>query len=352
MNKLLSFTLLILTIISFSYKVVYYKANLFGADVITGAFFNTLEMPVKVPELKNVKRVVEEVETPPSTLMLIRKGKGDPIILVHGLDTHEIQKESPYKKLFIDTVLKAMKNLGLTNPLYMYIYPSCFESMWMSGKRLSDFSKELGIKNAIVIAHSKGGLVTRAALFFGDFKRRVKKIYFLGTPHFGSIYADAFLISPNDFEKYFKVDQRIADLLRKTLVLSYSLGFIDSPGSRELAWMNPLLPPFVNYPDIQFVFISGMIESMSIDDIERYLTINMKKLILVPSGFSLFYLGLISNLMLNTKPFIAAVDGLVPVKSALALGKLKGRKYLLAGYNHAGLFSDVKLMEDILKGKY
>ena len=34
MNKLLSFTLLIFTIISFSYKVVYYKANLFGADVM------------------------------------------------------------------------------------------------------------------------------------------------------------------------------------------------------------------------------------------------------------------------------------------------------------------------------
>ncbi len=352
MNKLLSFTLLILTIISFSYKVVYYKANLLGVDVITGAFYDTIEVPVKVPELKNVKRVVEEVETPPSTLMLIKEGKGDPIILVHGLDTHEIQKESPYKRIFIDTALEAMRNLGLTNPLYMYIYPSCFESMWMSGKRFADFSKELGIKDAIIIAHSKGGLVTRTALFFGDFKERVKKIYFLGTPHFGSIYADAFLVSPDDFEKYFRVDQRTAGLLRRTLILSYSLGFIDSAATKELAWMNPMLPSFMNYPNIQFVFIAGMIEGMSIDDIERYLTINMKKLILVPPGFSLFYLGLISNLIINTKPMVAAVDGLVPVRSALALGKLKGKKYLLAGYNHAGLFSDVKLMEDILRGKY
>ncbi|MCD6448940.1 MAG: alpha/beta hydrolase [Thermotogaceae bacterium] len=352
MRKLPLFLFLLFAIISFSYEVVYYKARLFGADVIAGAFYRTIEKPVRLPELENVKRVVEEIETPPSTLMIVKDGKGDPIILVHGLDIYETQKESRYKKIFIDTVLTAMKNLDLVNPVYMYNYPSTFESMWISGRRLATFTKELEIKNAIIIAHSKGGLVTRAALFFGDFKKRVKKIYFLGTPHLGSIYADAFLINPDDFEHYFKVDEREAELLKRTLVLSYTAGFINSPGSKELAWMNPLLPPFVNYPDVQFVFIAGMIENMSVKDIEQYISVNIKEPILALPGFGLFYLGLISSLITNSKPFIAAVDGLVPVKSALALGKLDGKKYLLAGYNHAGLFSNVKLMEDILKGKY
>ncbi len=337
MNKLglvvLCLSILILTI-HYGFKIVYYEKALIGLKVITGAFYNEEEMPVVTPALNDPERVVREVTACESTLTLLKFGGSKSVIVVPGLDVIVGNDACYYSKKVKRVFEEVLKESEIKASVYFYSYPSQFESYWDSGLRLSAFVKEMDLKDIYIIAHSKGGLVVRAALTHMDFRKRVRKVVFLGTPHLGTPLADAFKVNPEDFEEYFNVSEREADSLRQALVMSYTAGYVNSIGSRELSWMEDNLPPFENYPEVKYIFYAGMINHKNIVDIENYLEKNF-----VPEGFGpfvgLFYLSLVSDIIVSKLPYISATDGLVPVVSALALGKLKGQKILLYGYNHA-----------------
>ncbi len=341
---------ILIPIISFSVEVMYYKTEYFGLELILGAFYECpgFAVPLSVPSI-NVEMV--DLPMPQATLMELRRGTGETYLLVPGLDIYEYRKENPYRASFEKAVLTAVKKLGIDPSVYIYQYPSFFESMWQSGKRLAEFVKKADLNGITIIAHSKGGLVTRVALRYEDFRKRVKKVYFLGTPHFGSPLAEALNVQPGNFEKIFGVPKKIADTMRLALALSYTAGYINSIGSKELSWMNDLLPPFENYDSVEYIFIAGLIRLKTLSEIQDYLTLNMKPDWIAPAA-GLFYLSLISDMAFKGKGQISYGDGLVPVVSALALGKLKGKKYILWGYNHARLMMDEELMEKIMSGQF
>ncbi len=288
------------------------------------------------------------VEVPQPTLTLLERGNGDcSIIAIHGLDPQEYEEKSLYMEKFTDALTEAWKKSKSNCNLYFYRYPSFFESYWDSGKRLVRLSKDL--KRITIIAHSKGGLVARCALEDPSFRKKVHDVYFLGTPHLGTPMANALKIDPTRFEEYFDVDRTVADVLRLSLAMSYTAGYIASVGSKELSWKNESLPPLRNYPGVRFHFVAGMIGASEMEDMWRAFQVSMERRTIV-SGGALIYLAIIGSLVEKKYPVTKAMDGLVPVESALAYGKLKGEKLLLYGYNHAALFMDVDLLEKMISG--
>ena len=282
------------------------------------------------------------------SLKLLRMGKRDcSIITVPGLDPFEYQKKDTYYEEFKEAMISSWEKSGSECSLYVFKYPSFFESYWRSGRNLARFAENL--KDITIIAHSKGGLVARCALTNGNFRKNVKDVYFLGTPHFGSPFANVFWVDPKDFEKVFNVDEMTADAMRLTLAMSYTIGYVSSIGSKELSWMNKNLPPFENYPSVRFHFIAGM---LSPDDVEaslKAIKIAFEKRVVTFSS-QLLYMASLSELIGRGNDEFVPSDGMVPVKSALALGKLSGDKIVLYGYTHATLYKDSDLISKMMKG--
>ena len=282
------------------------------------------------------------------SLKLLERGKKNcSIITIPGLDPFEYQKKDKYYEEFKKSMVLSWKKSGSECSLYVFKYPSLFESYWKSGKNLSKLAKNL--RNITIIAHSKGGLVARCALTDEKFRKNVKDVYFLGTPHFGSPFANVFWVDPKDFGKVFKVDEITADAMRLTLAMSYTIGYVSSVGSKELSWMNRNLPPFKNYPSVRFHFIAGM---LSPDDVEaslKAIKIAFEKRA-VEFSSQLLYMASLSELMGKGNDEFVPNDGMVPVKSALALGRLSGDKIVLYGYTHATLYKDSDLISKMMKG--
>ena len=282
------------------------------------------------------------------SLDLLRKGReGCSIITVPGLDPFEYQKKDVYYEEFKNSMIEAWKKSSSRCSLYVFKYPSFFESYWKSGENLAKLAKNL--RNITLIAHSKGGLVVRCALTDEKFRENVKDVYFLGTPHFGSPFANVFWVDPKDFEKIFNVDEITADAMRLTLAMSYTTGYVSSIGSKELSWMNKNLPPFVNYPSVHFHFVAGMLSPDDVDASFKAIKIAFEKRAVTFSS-QLMYLASLSELMGKGNDEFVPNDGMVPVKSALALGRLSGDKVVLYGYTHATLYRDSDLIAKMMKG--
>ena len=59
---------------------------------------------------------------------------------------------------------------------------------------VSEYLKSLDLRDVVLIAHSKGGLIAKQALGMPDTHRRVKHIIAINTPFSGSRYANLFLL--------------------------------------------------------------------------------------------------------------------------------------------------------------
>ncbi len=295
-----------------------------------------------------ISHMPEIVTVPDSTLTRLATGSSNcSIITIPGLNPFEYSQSDFYFNEFRNHMLDAWKASGSRCSLYIYRYPSFFESYWESGKRLARFAKNL--KNVTIIAHSKGGLVARCALEDPSFRKNVRRVYFLGTPHLGTPIADALTVDPSKFEEYFKVDKTIGDMMRVSLVMSYTVGYMSSVGSRELSWMNKKLPPLRNYEDVNYYFLAGMVDTEGLDEAWKAIEVAITKRTVL-SGAYMMYLAALSNAIGKGKIEYSSTDGAVPVISALAYGKLRGKKILLYGYNHAALYKDVDLISKIMSG--
>ncbi len=295
-----------------------------------------------------VFKSTETIQASDDTLILAGKGSSDCTILaIHGLDPFEYQSKDIYFNEFKSSMIEAWKESGSMCSLYIFKYPSLFESYWDSGKKLAKLAANL--KNIKIIAHSKGGLVARCALENAKFRRNVKDVYFLGVPHFGSPLADALIVDPHNFEKTFHIDRVTADAMRITLAMSYTIGYISSVGSRELSWMNKRLPPLRNYPSVKYHMIAGMLTPNDIDSSLKAIQISFDKRAVVFS-WQLMYMAALSDMIGKGRDEFSPSDGMVPVVSALALGKLKGEKLVIYGYTHATLYKDIQLLREMING--
>jgi pimeloyl-ACP methyl ester carboxylesterase len=125
---------------------------------------------------------------------ILGQAKGKKIcLLVHGLfDNEHTWEYSRRQKRDYGKLLK--KELGFS-PLYLRYNTGLHIST--SGQQLSQLLTEYfhkdpdAIREIIMIGHSMGGLVIRSACHYGQRHRapwvpKVKKIFFLGTPHLGT----------------------------------------------------------------------------------------------------------------------------------------------------------------------
>ncbi len=335
--------LILIPIIHFPVDMYLYKVKYLGIDLIVGRFIECYGIPVDIGGKVDLETV--EVELPEPTLVRLREGSEGVLILVHGLDFYEYFQGAwtDYKKEFRDSALKALDEMKWHPSVYMYIYPSLVESYWTSGERLARLVRELNLNDITILSHSRGGLVSRVALRYEDFRARVGKVVFLGTPHFGSPFSDSISIDPGDFEVYFNVSKRVADVMRLTLAMSYTAGLPTSPGGRDMKWMDPSLPPFENYPGVEFVFVAGSIKVEELKDLIGAVE-NVVRTGSLEKGSALVYLSILSEMISHFRLEFAFTDGLVPVPSALAFGKLKGEKILLPDYNHVSLYKDPEVL--------
>ncbi len=341
---------ILIPIIHFSVDMYLYKARYMGVDLVVGRFIECYGIPVQLTDNATLETV--EVSLPEPTLVKLRDGDEGTLLLVHGLAFMEYIQGAwtEYKMDFRDSVLKVLDDLDWKPAVYMYIYPSLLESYWISGRRLAEFSKDLKLKDITILAHSRGGLVARVALRDPDFRSKVRKAIFLGTPHFGSPFSDSLIVDPRDFESYFNTSKRVADLMRLTLAMSYTVGLSSSPGSRDMKWMDPSLPPFENYPNVEYILVAGFIKIEDLEDIAKAIE-NIVETRTFRVGTALVYMSFLSELISHFNEEFTFTDGLVPVSSALAFGKLKGRKILLPGYSHVSLYRDPKVLKLVLEGK-
>ncbi len=339
--KIFTVMLTLLAIIPFCSTL--YIERIEGLGLTVGLSLDTKVKPVKI--LGESILETRKVELPKPKLVKIKDGLNESILVIPGLDFYEYRRTwTDYKVRFKESVLKALKNDSRS--VYMYIYPSLSESYWTSGKRLVTLTRDL--KNLTIIAHSRGGLVARVALMYPDFRKKVKKVIFLGTPHFGTPMSDALKIDPDDIEEHFGVSKNEAEILKLSLILSYNAGIPRAPGSIDMSWMDVNLPPLLNYKGIKFIFVAGYIEIESIEDISKFVR-NIFKTKTFKSSTGLTYLYLVNEIIAEKRREFSLTDGLVPVWSALALGKLKGEKFVLPGYNHAMLYSDPEILRMALE---
>ena len=138
-------------------------------------------------------------------------------ILVHGLASDELMWNFPKSKENYGNLLQ--KEFGYT-PFYL---------RYNSGLHISENGKNLSllihtlfknyptnIKELILIGHSMGGLVIRSACYYGDKQNvtwiyKIRKIFFLGSPHlgaplekFGNVVTNVLEKIPNPFVKITK----------------------------------------------------------------------------------------------------------------------------------------------------
>lgn len=107
---------------------------------------------------------------------------GPPVIFVHGMGSKLSSWDSLLAKL--DDGFKSRHNV------YCYQY-NWQDSVMINGRKLKDFVSSYGLADPILIAHSMGGLVSRAYVASGG---QITKLITLGTPHLGSALANIVFI--------------------------------------------------------------------------------------------------------------------------------------------------------------
>ncbi|MBS1519337.1 MAG: hypothetical protein JSS91_14740 [Bacteroidetes bacterium] len=110
---------------------------------------------------------------------------GPPVIFVHGMGTTTVEWDSLFAAL--DAGFKSRHNV------YAYQY-NWQDSIMINGRILKDSVDAKGLVNPIIVAHSMGGLVSRAYIASGG---QITKLVTLGTPHRGTPLASLLWITPN-----------------------------------------------------------------------------------------------------------------------------------------------------------
>jgi len=110
---------------------------------------------------------------------------GPPVIFVHGMGGSIAEWGS-----ILSTLSEGFKS---RHNIYTYQY-NWQDSLMINGRVLRDSVKANGLIDPILIAHSMGGLVSRAYVANGG---QITKLVTLGTPHLGTALADILYLKPD-----------------------------------------------------------------------------------------------------------------------------------------------------------
>ncbi|MFZ1461167.1 MAG: hypothetical protein WAU38_10275 [Ignavibacteria bacterium] len=109
---------------------------------------------------------------------------GPPVIFVHGMMATIAEWDSLF--LALGSGFKSQHNV------YAYQY-NWQDSIMINGRILKDSVTAKGLINPIIVAHSMGGLVSRAYIANGG---QITKLVTLGTPHLGTPLATILAVKP------------------------------------------------------------------------------------------------------------------------------------------------------------
>lgn len=143
-----------------------------GIDTFDVALVKSLnEVLSYIPVSEPNEYIFKTVFTTPSPA-------GPPVIFVHGMGGKMTEWDSILANL--DASFKSRHNV------YCYQY-NWQDSVMINGRILKDFVVSYGLVDPILIAHSMGGLVSRAYVANGG---QITKLVTLGSPHLGSVLAN------------------------------------------------------------------------------------------------------------------------------------------------------------------
>lgn len=119
----------------------------------------------------------------------------EPIIFVHGY----VGSNSNWS-----TMMSRFRNSGYpSNKLYGFEYSSTIVSDTVAGSQLASFARTVrsrhGGERVSIVAHSNGGLVSRAYRVFNNGSSEMRRFVTLGTPHSGTTFAYG-CFSPSCFD--------------------------------------------------------------------------------------------------------------------------------------------------------
>jgi triacylglycerol lipase len=114
-----------------------------------------------------------------------------PIFLVHGTNADS----TTWTRSFTDSLVNA--GVPWSNDINLTPNGSILGNGRLLAARLTALAADYGAKKCHIIAHSKGGLDTRAYLNhqYDRTKLKVLSVYTLSTPHHGTIISDIFLVA-------------------------------------------------------------------------------------------------------------------------------------------------------------
>lgn len=119
----------------------------------------------------------EQPKTPPAVASLKKRfGSGNiPVVFIHGMNSNE--------KTW-DNMMSNLESRGKGSSISAYTFEyNWTQSITSNGERLQQFLSDNGISNPVLVGHSMGGLVARAAVKAGV---SVREVVTIGTPHQGS----------------------------------------------------------------------------------------------------------------------------------------------------------------------
>jgi len=162
-------------------------------NIIAGKFIfkNPLSDTLDVTLLSANKKVFDFGTAPPpnpymlKTIFTTPNPTGPPVVFVHGMGATIAEWNSLLNSL--DANFKSRHNV------YCYQY-NWQDSIMINGRILKDSIIAKGLVNPILIAHSMGGLVSRAYIANGG---QITKLITLGTPHRGTELVKLLFVVPS-----------------------------------------------------------------------------------------------------------------------------------------------------------
>lgn len=157
-------------------KLFFINAPRTGTDTFDVALVNSFNQALNFgdPAVPN-PYLFETVFTTPAPT-------GPPVIFVHGMGSTLAAWDSMLANL--DDGFKSRHNV------YRYQY-NWQDSVMINGRKLKEFVDSYELVDPIIVAHSMGGLVSRAYVASGG---QITKLVTLGTPHLGSALANILFI--------------------------------------------------------------------------------------------------------------------------------------------------------------
>ncbi|SHH37857.1 lipase family alpha/beta hydrolase [Thermosipho atlanticus] len=320
MKKIFTYVfIIILFTYGFSIKLYEYKLN--GITI-----YRSLGSPVD-PFFDYDE--VSIVNWPPFPAELITLREGTPtVIIIHGMSPSEIDtKIDYYKQSMINTFKEIFPD---TVGLYFFLYPTLSEKLEKSAQKLIEYTQQFD--SFYIYAHSMGGLVVQYAIQNEDFRKKIKKIIFAGTPHYGSPLANFMMIKKSIFKVSF--GDKI-ELIKYALLISNILNAsIEAPNYKYLIFGHkfPKIPS-----DLESYNFVGILDfDFKKEDLKKILTSY------TPTLLGLMLLKYVIENIYPEESIFLLNDGMVPLYSATQDAKYT---YIFHATNHA----DLAMRRDIIE---